>query len=567
MGVIEGYASATSVRQGENLAFHVRDEASSFRYEIRRRGNQEPLVASGSAKAAPYEAPGNAYEIGCGWPAAFTLTVPEAWSSGLYVARLSSAAGRSRDIAFVVRPRRPGERTRVLLSLPVTTGQAYNGWGGKTLYPTSSSDGVPATRVSFDRPTDELVTGRELAFIRWLEDNRVEVDYCTSIDLHEDPGFLSSYQLLLSVGHDEYWSIEMRDNVEGFVARGGNVAFFSANVCYWQVRFENGNRTMVCYKSERDPLAAIDPRRATLRWASRTVDRPENLLTGVGFRSGAGWWNTEPGPRPAADYTAHFSEHWVFAGTNLKDGSPFGGQKLLLGYETDAARFTVVNGVPVVTGDDGTPRDFVILASADLTSWEPGGQGGWATMGLYRRDRGVVFTAATVDWARGLGPPVDAVHLITANVLNRLSRPNAASPPLVNADFTRWSGDVPEGWERAGAGAIRPASSLFGGEGASVLDAAAGPTSLGQQLELLQGRSDYRVSCWVKASAPGATLRLESTRTSKAVAAAEHAGDGAWARLAATGRIDDEGPLFPGRVTLGLSAGTATFCRVLIEAI
>ena len=42
--------------------------------------------------------------------------------------------------------------------------------------------------------------------------------------------------------------------------RGVNLAFFSANVCYWQVRFEPSvadgapNRTMVCYKSTSDPM-------------------------------------------------------------------------------------------------------------------------------------------------------------------------------------------------------------------------------------------------------------------------------------------------------------------------
>ena len=85
MGVIEGYTSATSVSQGQDLAFHVRDEASAFSYEIHRRGMEEVLVASGSARAAAYETPERAYEIGCRWPAAFTLTIPDDWRSGLYL--------------------------------------------------------------------------------------------------------------------------------------------------------------------------------------------------------------------------------------------------------------------------------------------------------------------------------------------------------------------------------------------------------------------------------------------------------------------------------------------------
>src|SRR5207248_3969390 len=114
-----------------------------------------------------------------------------------------------------------------------------------------------------------------------------------------DPDFLGRYRLLLSVGHDEYWSKEMRDAVEGFTASGGNVAFFSGNVCWWQVRFENDDRTMVCYKyagpddpshcNINDPETATDPSRVTVNWRSPPVNRPENAMTGVSCFTGAYW--------------------------------------------------------------------------------------------------------------------------------------------------------------------------------------------------------------------------------------------------------------------------------------
>jgi hypothetical protein len=566
MGVIEGYASAISVSPGQDLAFHVRDEASAFTYQIHRRGAQEELVAEGSARAGAYETPERAYEIGCRWPPAFTLTIPDAWRSGLYVARLSSAAGTSREIYFVVRARDPGQRARVLFTFPTNTAQAYNAWGGKSLYTFNSSDRVASPRVSFDRPTDELVTAREIFFIRWLEASGHEVEYCASLDLHRDPGLLARYQLVLSVGHDEYWSRAMRDNVEAFVARGGNAAFFSGNTSFWQVRFEDDGRTMVGYKSDEDPVARVDPGQTTLRWADALVDRPENTLTGVGFRSGAGWWDPAAGARPAADYTVHFGDHWVFAGANLRDGGRFGGAALIIGYETDAAQFTLVDGVPQVTGADGTPRNAVILASADLTSWGPGGRAGWVTLGFFR-NRGLVLTVGTTDWAYGLVPGQLEVQRITANVLSRLSRPDAANPPVTNADFTRWEGSEPSGWERAGAGVVKRGASPVDHRGAVLLDAATGSVSLHQPLELLQWRSAYRVSAWVKASAPGATLRLVSARTSKVIAVAESAVPGPWQEITALGQLDDEGPLFPARVELQVSTGTATFTAVRVEAI
>lgn len=567
MGSIEGYTSATSVSPGQSLAFHVHDDDGPFTYEIYRIETLDVLMTNGEARAAPYATPANAHEIGCGWPAAFTLTIPEAWSSGVYVARLSSAAGRSRDIAFIVRSAHPGKNARILVAIPVNTTQAYNGWGGKSLYAFNSSDHVPATRVSFDRPTDgALVTEQHYLFVRWLAENGFAVDYATSIDLDADPGLLSQYQLLVSIGHDEYWSRAMRDNVEAFIARGGNVAFFSGNVCWWQVRFELEHRTMVCHKSVEDPVTAVDPSQATVLWSAPPLGRPENMMTGVSYRNGAGWWNDDAGARPAVDYRVHFSRHWVFAGTGLEDGDRFGGNKRVVGSETDAAQFVLRNGVPEVTSADGTPRNFVILASADLTRWRPAGKGGWATLGLFRR-RGVVFTAATTGWVAGLVSPIDAVQVITANVLTRLSEPNAASPPVANAELTRWTGDVPAGWSREGAGALTQGASPFNGQGCLAVDATPGMTRVRQRLELLEGRSDYRVSGWVKASAPGATLRLESARTRTAFAVAEHPGAGEWQYVTAVGRVESEGPLFPAEVVVQLDGGTALFARVTVEAL
>jgi hypothetical protein len=91
-----------------------------------------------------------------------------------------------------------------------------------------------------------------------------------------------------------------------------------------------------------------------------------------------------------------------------------------VGYETDAAEYEEVGGIPRATGHDGTPSTFVILATADLTAWSPNGQGGHATMGIYRRG-GTVFTAATTDWGNGVQSGDPTVTQITTNVIRRLS--------------------------------------------------------------------------------------------------------------------------------------------------
>jgi hypothetical protein len=112
-----------------------------------------------------------------------------------------------------------------------------------------------------------------------------------------------------------------------------------------------------------------------------------------------------------------FPEHWVFDGTGLAQGETFADG--FVGYETDASLFDLVQNVPCASGRDGTPLDFQVLATADLSSWDQFGQPGMATMGVYQRN-GTVFTAASVGWTGGLGDAVSA--RVTLNVIDRLSK-------------------------------------------------------------------------------------------------------------------------------------------------
>ncbi|MEV8517786.1 N,N-dimethylformamidase beta subunit family domain-containing protein [Dactylosporangium sp. NPDC051484] len=363
----------------------------------------------------------------------WTLTVPEDWPSSLYRAVFKS---RSHEVYFVVRRPAGIPSAAILVSVPFATWQAYNRSGipGESLY--YAEEPTRAARVSFDRPGGGPPPERwEDGLLRWLGPAGYRVDYCSNLDLHADgTALLRGYRLLVVNGHDEYWSKEMRDAVESFTAAGGNVAYFAANTAFWQVRFEDGARTMVCYRDPvRDPVAALDPARTTVEWAAAPVHRPENTMTGVGYRHGAGAWGDFMDVMKDTDYTARFADHWVFAGTGLRDGDRFA--LGAVGYETDAALYQEVDGVPRITGGDGTPPSFVILATADLRHWRRYGQGGHATMGVFRLGAGTVFNAATVNWGNTLADGV--VDRITRNVLDRLS-----APP----DPSRWDaiGPVPE---------------------------------------------------------------------------------------------------------------------------
>lgn len=403
--IIGAYADTTSVAQGGDITFRLQGadgEPPHGEVVVSDAATEEVLLATAVS--------------GRSW----TLPVPSTWRSSLYRASFGTPEPGLGEAYFAVRSARPGASTGMLVAVPFLTWQAYNriGRSYEGLYLTEQPD--RARKVSFDRPGggSREAGDWELPFYRWLAACGYAADYCSGIDLHTGAAAVERYRLLVSAGHDEYWTWEMRDAVEAFIRAGGNFAIFSGNTCWWQARLEGDDRrTMVCYRNAaHDPAAAVRPSRTTVEWSSAPVNRPENTLTGTSWRRGAGCWDDLTLMESAA-YTARFADHWVFAGTGLRDGDRFG--LGAVGYETDAVDFTEVGGVPWATGRDGAPPSSVILATADLRHWRDAGQGGFATMVTFQSGLGTVVNTATVNWGNRLTDPV--IARITHNILRRLA--------------------------------------------------------------------------------------------------------------------------------------------------
>jgi N,N-dimethylformamidase beta subunit-like protein len=253
----------------------------------------------------------------------------------------------------------------------------------------------------------------EVPLIRWLARQGIAVELCTATDIHKDQanhaGLLQNYQLLVSVGHDEYWSKEMRDNVESFAEAGGNVAFFSANVCWWQIRFALNVDRQICYKDARlDPYTQNQPDLATVNWYDQPVNRSETSLTGVSYF----------GPTaPASVYRVLEPDHWAFAGLNFDTTSFFGLYKILqtvVGPETDKYQ----------DGQLKSPANFLRLADipplSDPHNTDPKIAAG--TMGIFTKGKGQVFTVGTINWSLGLSQDGgwNEIDQITRNVFDQL---------------------------------------------------------------------------------------------------------------------------------------------------
>ena len=418
-------------------------------------------------KGGPY----NRDEVGygaptVGWPEFETIIPNEAEDIGEVTGLCAIMVSRGSDSSwayFVVRRRT--EHTRALICYPFSTLAAYSGGSGtgasaetyRSLY---SSLGPQRTRrVSIDRPFKNFSHDGDKEALCIQQPFRLQaflgrykgfetIDVCTSFDLDSDAGVLDGVNVLISVGHDEYWSNAMRDRVQAFVRSGGNVAFFSGNTAWWKVRFEDDGRTMACFKSSlEDPLAGDPPEELTGHFcdcpaaglAGSHEAREENTLTGVSYRRGIlgfsalGYTILDPDDDSA----------WGNYGINYFDAIPGGPARYGLTFgegvfqlETDGAEYDLdpqADGAPVLTGRDGTPSNFRILAALDLRSSTSVSQAGLATLGYYT-NVGTVFTAATTDWAPKLVEDGD-VGQITRNVIDDLyvrhSRAAWTLPPRV----------------------------------------------------------------------------------------------------------------------------------------
>ena len=335
---VKGYGSASSVPQGGSLDFHISSGVSTYDIQIFKEGafGRQLMLTETGLSGQSYNcqyATGVLLEddtdpLGCNWPVAYTLNVPDNWPSGLYVADLLDSddqpGGYGSYIFFIVTENQPASTSDILVHIPTNTWQAYNNYGGLSTYASGNPDGLRAVKVTFDRPFKPCTQCKylwDLPFIRWLEREGRTVEFIASEDLHNDPNLLFNYQLFVSIGHDEYWSKEMRDHLDNYLNAGGNYAVFSGNTIYRQIRYEDNNRTLVAYKKDRlqDPLYGVDNIRVSTEFRASPVNWPQNSTTGLGW---TGWIHRDASD-PPGQFMVYRTDHWSFNNTGLQDGDVF----------------------------------------------------------------------------------------------------------------------------------------------------------------------------------------------------------------------------------------------------
>ncbi len=498
---IWSYADRLSYAPGDVLRLSVCTNAARYAVEIIRDGiDPKTVVRLDGLEGSWRDTPDDCSVIGCHWPVSLEVPVGD-WPSGGYIIRTTAGEDMHEHI-FILRPKPGGDRRgRLLLIAATATWTAYNDWGGSNHYqgycgpngdrfsPVLSIE-RPLARGFVSLPPDApravlmddppimsepryphmewaYATGYskkymssgwasfERHFVLWAEREGYALDIISQTDLHYRPELLEGYSCIALVGHDEYWSWEMRDAIDAHVEKGGRIARFAGNFM-WQIRLEKEGQTQLCYKyiaRDEDPLMQTGPRHlVTESWEAPEIGRPGAASFGLNATHGlyASWSGCSP--RGAKGFPIYRPEHWAFANTGLYYGDVLGASARIFGYEVDGLPYEIRGGLPWPADPSQAPEGLEILAlglsatveegptilpgrsflgvedgeyvASVLTGRKDGAaiestKRGSGMIVNFRKGRGEVFHAGTCDWIMGLTRKDEMVMQVTRNVLNR----------------------------------------------------------------------------------------------------------------------------------------------------
>ena len=377
-----GYADRVSAVAGDTVTLFVESPATAVTVQLFRMGYYDgiggravwgPVTVPAQAQPGPVVVPA-VNMVQCHWTPTLQVTVAGDWPTGIYLFKLAAVDGTA-DGYVPLCVRDPASTAAFAIMSAVTTWQAYNTYGGYSLYTSPHGIAGRSRVVSFDRPYENPNVandffGNEFPLLYMAERLGLDVTYLTSIDLHRDPAGLRRHRCLFSLGHDEYWSAEMRDGATAARDAGVNLAFLGANACYRHIRLQPSplgpDRQQICYKDRfmrQDPMWGVDPAAVTANWPSGPDPRPEQELIGAQYADvGAD-----------ADMVVADPGSWLLAGTGVTAGQHL--PKAVQGeydhyesYTPGPRNVTIVCQSPVPNRGPGRVSDFTYYT-------QPGGGG------------------------------------------------------------------------------------------------------------------------------------------------------------------------------------------------
>jgi hypothetical protein len=436
---IKGFAGQATVVPGHTIGFKVAvNPAQDFSIDVLRLGyygGKGGRLVKHIGSIAGVRQPGCVSTaatrlLSCSnWSTSFTLNVPTTWVTGVYVAVFTNSDNYQSLAPFWVADY--SRKSDLLFVSSLNTYQAYNAYPydppasdpkgrpttGHSLYSYNSANGIPATKVSFDRPFSSQNGGSgvgelyafEPMLIAFLEQSGYDVSYTNDVSVDEEPSRLLHHRAIIIGGHAEYWTKAAYDGAETARAKGVGLAFISSNEICWQVRYEANRRVVVGYKDfAPDPVP--DPSLRTIRW--RDLGRPEQKLIGVQYQvNGNQNWGGQP-------FIPKNTTHWVYSGSGLTSGHAVRGE--IVGYEID-------NYDPSVSKPPGT--DYTLLAASPFVNFQ--GLSYTHNSSIYKGTGGNwVWATGSMNWSWALSPGGSSdgkknnvrpeLQIVTRTVLNRM---------------------------------------------------------------------------------------------------------------------------------------------------
>lgn len=402
-GGITGYASKVQAQEGQRVTLYVSTAAPTYRVIAYRMGYYqgdgarqiwESATLKGSVQpSCPVTS--TVFMVQCSWAPSLGFALTKAWVQGDYLLKLVGSGGQQSYVPLTVID--PSSHATYLVQNDVLTWQAWNTYGGYDLYgggpPGTSPTYTDRARiVSFDRPYASTFgegsadfLGEEYPLVRFMEEHGLDVTYGTDITTDADPSSLLHHKAFLSLGHDEQWSLTMRNAAIAALHHGVNLVFFGASPVLRKVRLQASplgpDREMVNYRTATaDPELRIDPAQVSQnQWSTPPADWEPSQLVGnsyLGYTIHAPLVVTDP-------------SSWLYAGTGLEEGTPLPN---VIGADMNGYDPTDVN-----------PPDDEILAHSPAT---PGvGSGHYADTTYYTltSSKGGVFSSGTNAWIPEMG--------------------------------------------------------------------------------------------------------------------------------------------------------------------
>ena len=223
----------------------------------------------------------------CRWETDIRWTVPDGWRSGVYALRLLQ--GGSEDwIPFFVLPPRGTATAKALFLVPTASYLAYANehiihdvpvaqsimghtsviaeqdfwlyerreFGLSTYDAHSDGSGVHSSSALRPivnlRPKFRMAPGgpwqfpADLHLVAWLDAMGFEVDVATDRELHDEgAALLERYNVVFTGSHPEYYSTEMLDAWEVYLAGGGRGMYLGSNGFYWVIGWHPQKRDLI----------------------------------------------------------------------------------------------------------------------------------------------------------------------------------------------------------------------------------------------------------------------------------------------------------------------------------